>query len=310
MKPTDEVPNLVLGCGTDYSMDQILPFAATLRKSGFSGEVALIVNEDQCNTLRPLVEKFSITLIRVPRSPTWLPRFIGSKMQNRGRMRHAHNLLAKALSHYSDERFLSFSSQTLHFFYHISCGRYFLYFRYLEKRKNCFSRVLLSDVRDVIFQSDPFRYATGQGLYSFMEPSIHFGNEPVNVRWIKNVFGEEYCRSRRGRRIFCSGTTLGDASSIVAYLQKMCLILIRVLPRVAGQIGDDQAVHNYLLWEGHIPNVIICENGENAVMTLKHAAAESFVLDAYGKLLNLDGTPAPVLHQYDFHPILKPKEAC
>jgi hypothetical protein len=311
MNPSDALPNLVLGSGTDYSMDQILPFAATLRESGFSGEAALVVYEDQCKALSRLVEKFSVTLIRVPRSPTWLPGFIGSRMQNRKRMRHAHNVFAKTLPYYSsDQRFLSFTGQTLHFFYHISCGRYFLYFRYLHKRKDCFSRVLLSDVRDVIFQSDPFRYATCQGLYYFMDPSVHLGDEPLNVRWIKNLFGEEYCQSRLGRRMFCSGTTLGDASSVVAYLQKMCLILIRVLPRAVGQIGDDQAVHNYLLWEGQIPNAVICENGGNAVMTLKHAAPESFVFDGNGKLLNLDGSPAPVLHQYDFHPILKPKKTC
>jgi len=232
-------------------------------------------------------------------------------MQNRKRMRHAHNVFAKTLPHCcSDRRVLNFICQTLHFFYHISCGRYFLYFLYLSKRENCFSQVLLSDVRDVIFQSDPFRYATCQGLYSFLDPSVHLGDEPLNVRWIKNLFGEEYCQSRLGRRILCSGTTLGDALSILAYLQKMCLILIRALPRVVGQIGDDQAVHNYLLWEGQIPNVFICENGENAVMTLKHAPSGSFIFDGNERLLNLDGSPAPVLHQYDFHPILKPKKSC
>jgi hypothetical protein len=37
-----------------------------------------------------------------------------------------------------------------------------------------------------------------------------------------------------------------DASSIVGYLQKMCQALVQVLPRVVGEIGNDQAVHNYL----------------------------------------------------------------
>jgi hypothetical protein len=307
MNPIDALPNLVLGCGTDYSTDQILPFASTLRESGFSGAAALIVYEDQCEALRPLAGEFSITLIQVPRNPTWLPRFIEGRMQSRKRMRHVHSAIAKMLPFFCKDRsFLSFISQTLHFFYHISCGRYFLYFRYLHTHKNVFSRVLLSDVRDVIFQSDPFRYAASQGLYFFMDPSVCLGDEPLNVRWIKNLFGEEYCQIHGGERIFCSGTTLGDSLSMVAYLQKMCLTLIQVLPRAVGQIGDDQAVHNFLLWEGHIPNPVVCENGENAVMTLKNAAAESFVLDEYGKLLNFDGSPAPVLHQYDFHPILKP----
>jgi hypothetical protein len=308
MNHTDGLPNLVLGCGTNYSVDRILPFAATLRESSFSGEAALILYEDQGGSLSSLVKEYSITLIRIPRTPPWLPSFIGRRMQNRGSMRHVHKAFSELLRRCcNDGQSLSFSSQIVHYFYHISCGRYFLYFRYLLHHKARFSRVLLSDVRDVIFQSDPFYYAASDGLYFFMDPTVRLGDEPLNVFWIKNLFAEDYCHSRRGRRISCSGTTLGDSLSVLTYLQKMCYLLIQNLPRAVGQIGDDQAAHNFLLWETQIPNTIICENGENAVMTLKNAAAESFVLDEGGKLLNLDGRPVPVLHQYDFHPILKPK---
>jgi hypothetical protein len=308
MNPSDTLPNVVLGCGTDYSSDNILPFAATLRDSGFTGKAALIVYEDQGTALRGLVKEYSITLIRIPRIPAWLPGFIGNRMQNRGRTRHLHNAFAGLLPRYCEcDSVLSFISQPLHYFYHISCGRYFLYFRYLHKHKGRFSRVLLSDVRDVIFQSDPFRYATSHGLYCFMDAFVCLGDEPINVRWVRNLFGEDYCQSRRGQRISCSGTTLGDSLSVITYLQKMCIALIKVLPRAVGSIGDDQAVHNLLLWERRIRHTIICENGENAVMTLKNAAAESFVLDASRTLLNIDGSPTPVLHQYDFHPMLKRK---
>jgi hypothetical protein len=306
MSRSDALPNLILGCGTDYSFDQILPFAATLRNSGFSGETALVVYEDQGNSLHRLVKDYSLSLIQIPRKPVWLPGFIAKRIQNRGSVRHAHNALAELLPRYCKHAsFLNYCSQTLHYLYHISCGRYFVYFRYLYKNSGRFARVLLTDVRDVMFQSNPFHYATYPGLFAFKDPIVCLGDEPLNVRWIKNLFGEEYCQSLRGQRIFCSGTTLGDALSIVAYLHKMCLILIQALPRLVGQIGDDQAAHNYLLWERRIPNVIICENGENAVMTLKNALSESLVLDKNGQLLNFDGSPAPVLHQYDFHPIFK-----
>ncbi len=223
-------------------------------------------------------------------------------------MRYVHHLLAKVLPSFCGRRSaLDLLSQTLHHFYHISSGRYFLYFRYLNRRKEKYSAVLLSDVRDVIFQSDPFRYATLPGIYCFLDPTVRLGDEPVNARWTVNLFGEGYYQARRGRRIFCSGTILGDYESIIDLLNQLCVVLIQALPSAVGQIGDDQAAYNHLLWENRIANAINCENCENAVMTLKNAAMESCVFDGNGALLNLDGSPAPVLHQYDFHSILKRK---
>jgi hypothetical protein len=43
---------LVLGPGPDYSAEQMRPFVSTLRETGFSGEIAIIVYDDQCVALR------------------------------------------------------------------------------------------------------------------------------------------------------------------------------------------------------------------------------------------------------------------
>lgn len=299
---------LVLGCGTDYFPDQILPFVATLRETGFSGTIGLVIYEDQCIALRELVRKWLLTLIPISRNPNWLPRFIGGRFQNRNRMRYVHHGVSKFMPTICRFRkALEIFGEPLHHFYHISCGRYFLYFRYLNQRKDLFSHVLLSDVRDVVFQSDPFRYATRPGLYCFLDPTVRLGDEPVNTRWTLNLFGDAYYQTRIGNRIFCSGTMIGDYESMLDLLHQMCTVLIQALPRAVGQIGDDQAAYNHLLWENRIANAIYCENCENAVMTLKNAATDSLVFDGSGTVLNLDGSPAPVLHQYEFHSMLKRK---
>jgi hypothetical protein len=284
------------------------PFASTLRETGFSGEVAILVFDDQCVGLRDLIKKYSLSLVPIPRTPKWLPQLIGRRMQNRNRMRYLHHCLAKTLPCFCRQRSaLELLSQTLHHFYHISSGRYFLYFRYLNRRREKFSSVLLSDVRDVIFQSDPFRYAVHPGIYCFLDPTVRLGDEHLNTRWTLNLFGDEYFQMRKGSRISCSGTIMGDYDSIIDLLNKMCSVLIQTLPRAVGQIGDDQAAYNYLLWENRIASAIYCENSENAVMTLKNAAPDSLVFDGNGTVLNQDGSPAPVLHQYDFHLMLKGK---
>jgi hypothetical protein len=160
---------LVLGSGTDYSAEQMRPFVATLRETGFLGEVAIVVYHDQCVALRDLVKKFSLSLIPISRTPNWLPRSIGRRIQSRNRMRYVHHWLAMALPSLCRQKSaLGLFSQAFHHFYHISSGRYFLYFRYLNRRREKFSYVLLSDVRDVIFQSDPFRYAACPGIFCFL----------------------------------------------------------------------------------------------------------------------------------------------
>ena len=227
------------------------------------------------------------------------------RLQNRGRMRWIHRslgfILPPVLQH---PGLLAFLGRELHGFFHISCSRYFIYYSYLHPRRRLYSNILLCDVRDTLFQSDPFRYSKGNGLCCFLDPAVCLGDEPINSEWMIATFGPAYCEGRQGRRIACSGTTLGDVASILSYLQKMCIELSRALPKISGLLGVDQAVHNFLIWEGQLSQAGLFENGEHAVMTLKHENLKSFSRDETGRLLNLDATPAPVLHQYDFHPTL------
>jgi hypothetical protein len=294
--------NLVLGSGTGDSAEQLLPFVSSLRGAGYEGEVALVVHPDQLESLSVLAGGFAVTLVPVARLPR---RGLRSRLQNRGRMRWVHraleSILPPLLRH---PRVLDHLGMSLQHFFHIACGRYFVYYSYLYPRRHSYLAVLLTDVRDVIFQGDPFHYANGAALCCFMDPAVRLGDEPVNTEWVTTTFGAAWCASRRGKRIACSGTTMGDIDSILGYLQEMCIEMARALPRIAGLLGVDQAVHNYLLWEDRLPGALLCENGRHAVMTLKNADIGALRRDGAGRLLNGDGNPAPVLHQYDFHPAL------
>jgi hypothetical protein len=296
--------NLVLGCATGYTPEQLLPFVSSLRGSGFEGELALVIYEDQRGALASLAGQYSVNLIAISRTPAWLPKRVGCRVQNRGRMRWLHKCLGGTLPPLlRSGAILSFLGWHVHYFFHISCGRYFLYYSYLRRRRGDYN-VLLTDVRDVIFQDDPFRYSPGDGLHYFMDPTVCIGDEPLNAEWVTLAFGEAYCASRKGSRISCAGTTMGPLAPMMTYLQGMCIELMRAVASIAGLFGVDQAVHNYLLWEGKLPGVVLCENGRDAVMTLKNADIKMHGMDGESRILNMDGHPAPVLHQYDFHPIL------
>ncbi len=300
--------DLVLGCGTDYSRDQMLPFVASLRATGFAGDIGLVVYAGQCAALAEMVERYSVTLIPIQRTPAWLPSSLGGRLQNRGRMLFVHQAISRMLPVICANRgAMGLLAPRLHYFFHIACGRYLLYFAFLLQRRATYARVLLSDVRDVVFQADPFFYAKDSVLTCFWDARMCLGDEPINTGWMAETFGEAYCTSRKGARISCSGTTLGDCESMLAYLSEMSRELLRRLPRAVGLHGVDQAVHNFLIWESRLANLRMCENRENAVMTLKNEPFSKDWFDARGVLLNADGRPAPVLHQYEFHPELDAK---
>jgi len=295
--------NLVLGCGTGYSAEQLRPFASTLRAAGYDGEVALVVYTDQLRALEAFGKQYGVDWISVPRYPQCLPAGLRRRLQNRGRMRMVHEFLQLALPPFLHNSWITeVTAMHLQHFYHIACGRYFIYYSWLRRHRHSVANVLLTDVRDVIFQGDPFTYDAEGALCCFLEPTVTLGDEPINTDWMMTTYGIETFQRHRGKGISCSGTTMGDVSSVLEYLRQMCAALIRVLTRITGLPGVDQAVHNCLIWDDRLPGARLFANGKHAVITLKNADAGTFVTDTEGRLLNDDGRPAPVLHQYDFHP--------
>jgi hypothetical protein len=81
------------------------------------------------------------------------------------------------------------------------------------------------------WQGDPFWYATSPGIYCFLDPTVRLGYEPVNTRWTQNLFGDAYCRTRKGSEIFGSGTIMGGYYSMIDLLHQMYAVLIQALPR-------------------------------------------------------------------------------
>jgi hypothetical protein len=61
--------------------------------------------------------------------------------------------------------------------------------------------------------------------------------------------------------------------------------------------GCDQAVHNFLAYDGRFADCSFHKSGEGLVQTLFHQ--KRFCFDHLGRLLNKDGSICPMVHQYD-----------
>lgn len=180
--------------------------------------------------------------------------------------------------------------------------RYFLYRDYLESVSQNYGRILISDVRDVIFQRDPFTYPWPAGLNATLEDRrVTVASCPFNARWVREHLGADALAAIGHNPVSCSGTTVGDHGAMLDYLEKM---IGRLYPPTTGErmAGYDQGVHNMLIHAGKLAHVTLHDNS-GPILTLAQTKDEPRV-DADGLVLNEADEPVHMVHQYDRKPNL------
>ncbi len=187
---------------------------------------------------------------------------------------------------------------------HISYNafRYFLYLDYLKEQGREFGNVLISDVRDVVFQSEPFSFAWSSGINCTLEDKrMTLGQCPFNGHWIRGHQGKDALAAVADKPISCSGTTVADHVSMVHYLE---MLTAHLVPFVEGEQmgGYDQGVHNVLIHTGQMGAVTLHDNS-GPIMTLGYVKGEP-ACDEDGYVLNDKGERAVIVHQYDRKPEL------
>jgi hypothetical protein len=177
----------------------------------------------------------------------------------------------------------------------IHAFRYFLYKNFLADVKESFSPVMLTDVRDVAFQRDPFDFQVSSGLHVFLEEQKTIGECPYNSLFVKKRFGAEELAHLSAFRISCSGITIGPGAAIRAYLERLCQLLLPSLKLV----GYDQGAHNHLVHRRLLSDVTVHENGDGPVLTLGYMDPEMIKTDPGGLVIGRSGQVVNILHQYD-----------
>lgn len=173
--------------------------------------------------------------------------------------------------------------------------RFVLALDYIMNHKE-YDNILICDVRDVIFQADPFTRGLLSGLHCFLEDkSMTIGSCPFNSSWIRNTFGIEVLKEIGENYISCCGVTIGDRASIIEYLKLMNTFIYPGRP--GPTIGVDTAAHNYILRKNLMP-ATITTNGEGQVLTMGYMKKINF---SNGQLYNNDGSIPSIVHQYDRH---------
>ncbi len=182
------------------------------------------------------------------------------------------------------------ADRLLHWKPHPAVARFAVHAQILQERPDI-RDVLLADVRDVLFQGDPFANAPTD-LQFFEEP----GADPsIHQRALQAVIGEplagDLCRKPR----VTAAVVAGPASAVTRFCRTMLLVCAIPRSAVGGGACADQAACNVIAHLGLVGGDIR-PNFERVATGAPSGTAGLRLVD--GQVFNPDDSVSPILHRY------------
>jgi hypothetical protein len=181
------------------------------------------------------------------------------------------------------------------------CARAIYYRTYLTECGKDYKQVMLADIRDILFQRDPFDFEMSVDLSVFLEDCGQtIGTNYSNATWIRDGFGADILAELSGKHIYCAGTVFGTPAVLNDFFTQA---LELYHSKKNGELID-QAAFNYLLHKQPPPDRQDFDNDTGPVLTMANMQPWQFQFNADGLLVNAAGRVFNTLHQYDRHPKL------
>jgi hypothetical protein len=293
---------LVLGAYSHYPIEMLQPFVHSLRATGFQGRfhvVAAGYDTAGLSRLRELADHVRAVDDDYSPRPPRASSALALARRQRG-LRRFYPALFEAVARVGSERNSLEKWRNLEFHLEgLQSLRYEHYYRSLVEDAPDADVVMLTDLRDVVFQRDPFADPV-TGLEVYLEDSSEqIGSDGFNTRWVRDLYGKRSVDAWRGRPVSCSGVVVGTRPAIMTYLVEM---IAGIVWRRRPMGAHDQGVHNGLLQSGRLALAKVVLNEQGRVITLGRVSAPHVRED--GVVVNADGTVPAVVHQWDRHPLL------
>jgi hypothetical protein len=220
----------VMGMASGYDLDVYQRFVGSLRKSGYKGHIILGVAP---NVNPNVLEYFSYRNVTAK-----VQKWVDCTYKDDSKKNDIFNRTTCA-GPYPDIK--------------IRWSRFPLARDWLQECATCTGPVLVMDVRDSLFQLDPFGPGSSvvTGLQVFQEHPSQTTKHWLTHWPILGCKGVEY-----DLPMLCSGTTVGTRAAMLKYLDIMYAEMQVWIsdPKCRFEIdGDDQSIHNYLFYSGQLP---------------------------------------------------------
>lgn len=281
--------------GTGYSESDLAPFFNSLTQCGFNGDICYITQEQDAPALSNFLKAGNINL----------HLFKGQTPMRKNRVRKIGKYIDTLCSRYP---FLGKVSVPFREKYAIknACAhlrRHFLFRDVLNSSAKDYQNVMMTDVRDVIFQRDPFDFdIQPDSIYYFLEAEhTRIQDCEKNSWWITEMLGGKALERLGPNHISCGGTIIGCPKIMLMHFKITTESIAKNL-RCCNRAGIDQAPHNLIIWDRLVPNVNAIPNRAGIILTMQTTKREHWSITDDG-LIMVDGNKIPnTVHQYDRYP--------
>lgn len=316
----------VIGIAMGYDLTVLNGFIGSLRKSGFLGHIILGVAENVSPKVLAYFRFRNVThKVLVRANCTHHPWFDGNETamaERKIQSPDAYGDLSYCVGPYTNIK-----SRWV---------KYPLARDWLLDCKTCTGPVLLTDIRDAYFQTNPFgpNLPKIEGLQVFEEH-----RDITTEHWLVSWPTGECKNVTFKKPMLCSGSTVGTREAMMDYLNVIydeMQVWISTDKCRFFTVGDDQSIHNWLFYTGKIANAVaipiregivntigheaslifeahianglaqnFTESYARHVMDLKGATSKSWIGPEYGLtdedgfFTNKDGSRSPMVHQFD-----------
>jgi hypothetical protein len=266
-----EPKDLILGIVDYYDFHEIRPFLVTLRHTDFAGHICLFAGPAISAGTERKIRDCAVQVVRYGREFPFIAEPHPALPVVRFEPRHIYNF------------------------------RHYLYLDYLLKRGERFRNVLVTDVRDVVFQRDPFGFPVADCIHVAMEnPDIPIGACPWTSSWIKEAYPVDVLERLSDEELSCAGTTVAPVALMKRYLR---LMIEELATMKYAHEHADQPAHNVLLHSGKLDPLVKLSNFAGPILTV--GSEPHYLFNEQGLLVNRDGSAVALIHQYDRHPELR-----
>lgn len=181
---------------------------------------------------------------------------------------------------------------------HAVMARFAAFDRYLSGRTDV-RGVLITDVRDVLFQKPPF--APPPAMLEVFVEGDRLGDHAFNMKYLRALVGDAMGTALADAPSVCVGTVIGPCREIIRFCRMV--LMLAAIPRseLGGAFGADQAACNIAVHMGLLEARVNDNYGR--VATIGLTPGDTLTLRA-GEVVNPDGSISAIVHQHDRHPHL------
>jgi hypothetical protein len=295
--------DLVLGLVHGYPAAKARVFLDSLRRVAPHAEVILASSEISDETTRELTELGCKLLPYRYHRLHVAGRKIWPGNTRWGRVHRRYAAWINAIPGFSADQKLVWRARTARHFLDPNTRRFVEFYLALRDILPSYRRVLLSDLRDVVFQANPFSLIEGAGImYGLEDESLSIGTQWANSHWLEQVGGAALRDELASERISCVGVVLGSGPVMASYLRGLVEALTQPGINLANFHGADTGAHNIVVRRGGLPNPRFADFRTGGILNMHGLRPEFIRWNADNLLCDANGRPFAVVHQYDRHP--------